>query len=135
VLASALLSHWRELATWDTALMHIEFHRGTPPPALEFLKVWESTKWGTWDLVCDYQHAATEFETKDRVTFYPPYASTGFKRDLELIVQNLAYFVDRGEPTRDGLVQVSTPDEPAITKAKQNLANAFRDRRPARKTA
>jgi hypothetical protein len=39
-------------AEGGTGLIHIEYQSGTDG-ALEFLKIWESTVWGVWNLMCE----------------------------------------------------------------------------------
>ena len=52
-LQSTVIAYWSVLMPEGaTGLIHIEYQSGTDG-ALEFLKIWESTVWGVWNLMCE----------------------------------------------------------------------------------
>lgn len=54
VLESAVVLSWRELLQgMRPGLIHVEY--GTAPePSLQYVKMWRSSRRGSWDLICEY---------------------------------------------------------------------------------
>ena len=106
MLESAVVLSWDELMPNSTSgLIHIEYQSGADG-SLDFLKIWASTIWGQWKLICEFwvrplwDHAAG-------VRFGSEFHSVDFARTLELVVGK----DDKSAilPNLHGLLQVSPP--------------------------
>lgn len=116
MLKSAVVLSWDELMADSTSgLIHVEYQAGDDG-LLDFLKVWASTTWGQWRLVCEFWMRPLWSHTAG-VRFGSEYHSVDFARTLELVVGNDAAF--SVVPDLHGLIQVFPPTEVERNDAKQ----------------
>jgi hypothetical protein len=107
-LDSAVVLSWNELMTDSTSgLIHVEYQAGDDG-SIDFLKIWASTTWGEWKLVCEFwirplwSHATG-------IRFCKEYHSVDFARTLEQLLGRVGDFAVL--PNLHGLVQVFPPTE------------------------
>lgn len=127
VLTDAVLMHWQEFGASNGTLLHIEYHRLPLNKGLEYLKVWSSTVYGTWDLVCQYWMVGDHRGRPPGITVHPPFYSASLGRVIGAIMQNQSCFFDSAVPTRDGMIQVSAPTEKASQAARVSMQKALND--------
>jgi hypothetical protein len=107
VIGEALSVSWADvMPRSDAGLIHVEYESGPQSP-IDWLKVWSSTRWGYWSLVCEYwtrEHTFGEIGLQ----FATGYHSDGLSESLKLIVQHQHKFTppETGSP---GLIQVYPP--------------------------
>ena len=103
MLESAVLLSWDELMPDSAAgLIHIEYQSG----ANGSLKIWASTIWGQWKLICEFW-VRSLWDHATGVRFGSDFHSVAFARTLELVVSN----DDKSAllPNLHGLLQVFPP--------------------------
>lgn len=111
VIGEALTVSWADvMPRSDAGLIHVEYESGSED-AIDWLKVWSSTKWGYWSLVCEYwtrEHPFGEIGLQ----FGTGYHSDGLGESLKLIMQHQHQFTppENGSPD---LIQVYPPSAPA----------------------
>jgi hypothetical protein len=127
VLTNAVRMHWQEFGASNGTLLHIEYHRLPLNNGLEYLKVWSSTVYGTWDLVCQYWMVGDHRGRPKGITFHPPFYSANLGQVFGAIMQNQSCFIDSAVPTRDGMIQVSPPTEEESQAARSSMQKAFND--------
>ena len=121
ILKSAVLLSWDELMTDPaTGLIHVEYQAGDDG-SLDFLKVWASTIWGEWKLVCEFWVRPLWSHTTG-VRFAGEYHSAELARTLELAIGKDAAFA--GEPNLHGLIQVFPPTEVERKEAERMVQTA-----------
>jgi hypothetical protein len=108
LLSSAVILSWDELMPDPTSgLMHIEYQSGDDG-SLDFVKIWSSTVWGEWNLVCELW-MRTRWSHVTGVRFGSDYHSVNFARTLELVAgyeRPLSLL-----PSLRSLIQVFPPSE------------------------
>jgi hypothetical protein len=108
LLSSAVVLSWDELMPESTSgLIHIEYQTGDDG-SLDFVKIWASTVWGEWKLVCELWMRPL-WSHVTGIRFGGNYRSVEFARTLELVVDNENEFLVT--PNLRGLVQVYPPNE------------------------
>jgi hypothetical protein len=127
VLINAVLMHSKEFGASKGTLLHIEYHRLPLNKGLEYLKVWSSTVYGTWDLVCQYWMIGDHRGRPEGITFHPPFYSANLGQVFGAIMQNQSCFVDFAVPTRDGMIQVSAPTKEGSQAARASMQKVFND--------
>jgi hypothetical protein len=107
-LKCAVIQSWDELFP-DSAsgMIHIEYQDGVDG-SLDFLKIWASTVWGYWDLVCEYW-VRPVWAHATGLRFGPKYHSIGFANALELVIEQESKFEKLHGP--HGVIQVYRPTE------------------------
>jgi hypothetical protein len=114
MLKSAVVMSWDALMKGSTAgLIHVEYQTGDDG-SLDFLKVWESTIWGQWKLVCEFWTRPL-WSHATGVRFASDYHSADFSHALELAVGNKNALSML--PNLHGMVQVFPPTEDEQEKA------------------
>ena len=110
VIGEALSVSWADvMPRSDAGLIHVEYESGSQD-AIDWLKVWSSTKWGYWNLVCEYwsrEHMFGEIGLQ----FATGYHSDGLSESLKLIMQHQHKFIPL-ETGSHGLIQVYPPSAP-----------------------
>ncbi len=113
MLESAVVLSWDELMPNSTAgLIHIEYQSGADG-SLEFLKIWASTIWGQWKLICEFWMRPL-WSHATGVRFGGDYHSIDFARTLELVVGNENVPI---LPNLRGLIQVYPPKDEELREA------------------
>ena len=105
-LEYAVIQSWDELMPVSASgLIHVEY-RTASDNSLDFLKIWSSTRWGHWRLVCEYwmrplwSHATGMF-------FGDDFHSKRFAQRLEFLMKHDDLFAKL--PDQNGLIQVHPP--------------------------
>jgi hypothetical protein len=107
-LKCAVIQSWDELMPDSTSgLVHIEYQNGGDG-SLDFLKIWASTVWGYWNLVCEYW-VRPLWANATGLRFGPKYHSVGFAHALELAMGQESGFEKLHGPR--GVIQVYPPTE------------------------
>jgi len=127
MLSNAVVMHWAEFGATSTALLHIEYHRLPLDHGLDYFRIWSSTTYGVWDLVCQYGMSEDQSGRVAGVTFHPPFYSANLGQMFMAIMQNEGCFEDRAAKTRDGMIQVSAPTAAEGLAAQASLQKAFAD--------
>jgi hypothetical protein len=121
MLKSAVVLSWDELMTDPASgLIHVEYQAGDDG-SLDFLKVWASTIWGEWRLVCELWVRPLWSHTTG-VRFGSEYHSAELARTLEFAVRKDGAFA--GEPNLHGLIQVFPPTGVERKEAEQMIQTA-----------
>jgi hypothetical protein len=116
LLKSAVVLSWDELMSNSTlGLIDIEYQAGDDG-LLDYLKIWASTIWGQWKLVCEFWMRPL-WSHATGVRFASEYHSVDFARTLELVVGNESAF--SVVPDLHGLIQVFPPTDVERNDAKQ----------------
>ncbi len=124
ILESAVVVSWADLMRGTpTGLIHIEYAfalGGT----LDYLKLWSSITPGHWLLACEYWMTTSTFHSCG-VSFDNGYQSQGLAHILESVMQHQDSFSLPTDFGRQGLLQIPTPTEAAITAAAASVREAF----------
>lgn len=121
-LENAVILGWNELMPTATAgVIHIDYHTG-PERSLEYLKLWASSEWGYWNLVCEYW-ARSLWSHVPGLSFGKGYGAGNFSHRLESVMQHEAAFAKL--PHQDGSIQVYPPTESEQTAAGNWMTGAF----------
>ena len=126
-LEYAVIQSWDELMPESTSgVVHIEYQTGADG-ALEFFKIWASTNWGYWNLICEYwMRPLWSYPTG--VTFGKGYDSVGFARTLELVMGHENAFVKLTR--KQGVIQIFAPTQEKRAAAERWMSVAFNHDRP-----
>ena len=127
MLTNAVVMHWEEFGATSEALLHVEYHRLPSDRGVDYFRIWSSTTYGEWDLVCQYGLSEDSSGRLGTITFHPPFCSTDLGQMLMAIMQNEGCFEDRAEKTRDGMIQISAPTAAEGVAAQAALQKAFAD--------
>lgn len=126
VLADAIVLNWNDLMPESKAgLIHIEYHVDCHG-SVEFMKVWASTTWGYWNLICQ-QWMRGDPSGQSGLHFNNGYKSDGLAKALNSIMQQQEKFRLDTFPGSDRMIQVQPPTEADKAKATK-ITNLFRDR-------
>jgi hypothetical protein len=107
-IEEAVSANWGELMPDNKAgLMQIEYKSGTKD-VIEWLKIWSSTKWGFWTLVCEYWMHEHPFGDTG-LHFAAGSKSAGLSELLPAIMQHQQMFVPPADLQSRGLIQVYPP--------------------------
>ena len=108
ILASAVVLNWEDLLhVSQRGLIHIEYPSGK---SLQYLKIWQLTGKGEWNLVCEYwMPNGTTAATRDGLTFGNDYHSAGLAEMLEVIMHHQDSFASSLTAPGAGLIQVALP--------------------------
>lgn len=107
-LSEALIASWHDIVPQsDRGLIHIEYESKVGQP-IDWIRVFSSTTWGSWNLVCSYSMHTQPFG-KSGLRFGPGYHSAGLSESLERIMQHQQTFSPPAT-TNHGLIQVSRPE-------------------------
>jgi hypothetical protein len=108
ILTSAVVLSWKDLLhVSQRGLMHIEY---VPGKSLQYLKVWDLTGKGEWNLVCEYSMPSGPVSAAtDGIRFSNDYHSAALAEMLETIMQHQDSFAASLVTPGGGLIQVSLP--------------------------
>jgi hypothetical protein len=124
ILKYAVVLSWDELMTEPASgLIHVEYQSGDDG-SLDFLKVWASTSWGEWKLVCEFWVRPLWSHTTG-LRFSNKYHSAELARTLELAIGKDAAFA--GEANLHGMVQVPPPTTIERNEAERMIQTAPED--------
>jgi hypothetical protein len=109
ILESAVVLSWKDLLhPSQRGPIHVEYAPGTRLP---YLKIWQLTGRGEWNLVCEYWMSRGPTDSPgDGMTFSNDYHSAGLAEMLEVIMQHQDNFAPSLKPGA-GLIQVTLPTE------------------------
>jgi hypothetical protein len=126
ILADAMVLNWNDVMPESTAgLIHVEY-RTEPLGSVEFVKVWASTIWGYWNLICEHW-MRWEGSRPNGVHFSNGYRSDKLEKALDSIMQHQEIFLIHTSAMRDHMIQVSPPNESDRTSANKTM-ELFRGR-------
>ena len=126
ILAAALVLSWSDVMPEPrSGLIHIEYHV-EPLGSVKSVKVWASTIWAYWNLVCEHWMRWTA-DHQGGLNFSNGYRSDELGGALEQIMQHQEIFLLSAAPGRDRMIQVSPPtDRERI--AASNMVKLFHER-------
>ena len=127
ILTNVVVMHWNDFGASSDTLLHIEYHRLPSNKGVEFFKIWSSTAYGVWDLVCQYWMSGDRVGRHTGITFHPPFYSANLGQMFTAIMQHQKCFADRAIQTRDGMIQISAPSAEESWAAKSSVQQAFVD--------
>jgi hypothetical protein len=115
-LRSAVNAYWSVLMPEGaTGQIHIEYQSDTDG-ALEFIKIWESTVWGVWNLICEFW-IYPRWSHATGIRFGKNFQSVSFARALELVVGSMKTTLS--PPNYHGLIQSFPPTAAEQTEARE----------------
>jgi hypothetical protein len=127
VLESAVVLSWKDLLqSSDQGVVHVEYATA-PEPSLQYLKIWLSTRRGTWDLICEYWISPGSSRVPAAgLTFSNGYYSADLAHMLEHMMQHQDGFPNSlsGE-SGVNLIQVQSPTEDDRLKAGNCMHEAY----------
>jgi len=125
ILKNVVVMHWNDFGASSDTLLHIEYHRLPSNKGVEFFKIWSSTTYGVWDLVCQYWTSGARVGRDNGITFHPPFYSANLGQMFTAIMQHQECFADLAVPTRDGMIQISAPSAEEGSAATTSVQQAF----------
>jgi hypothetical protein len=125
ILRNVVVMHWNDFGASSDTLLHIEYHRLPSNKGVEFFKIWSSTVYGVWDLVCQYWTLGDRVGRATGITFHPPFYSANLGQMFTAIMQHQECFADLAVPTRDGMIQISAPSADEGLAATTSVQQAF----------
>jgi hypothetical protein len=124
LLESAVVQSWPDLMQNATSgLLHLEYVFA-PDNSLDSLKLWSSTVWGQWNLVCEYWMSSSAFHDKG-IHFKDGFQSEDLSHTLEFIMQHQHTFSPLPNLGRTGLLQIQVPTGGEPQAAATSLSEAF----------
>ena len=127
VLESAVVLSWQELLKDSRpGMVHVEYSTA-PEPCLQYVKVWLSTRRGTWDLICEYWiSAGSPGRTERGLTFRNGYHSASLSKMLQDMMRQCDGFPNSlAGDTRMNLIRVNAPTANDRQKAKTCISDAY----------
>ena len=116
-LKSALQASWNELMP-DGARGAIQVEYGIANDGtLQYVKIWESTKRGYWNLVCE-QWTTDAWSHVPGLQFSNGYYSEFLARFLELVARHQDILINVPGGTGNGSLQISPPTDREIREAR-----------------
>lgn len=88
---------------------------------LQYLKIFASTKWGYWNLVCE-QWITTAWSHVPGLQFSKGYYSESLAHFLEVIARHQKGFINVSGEGRNGSLQISPPTEEESREARRLIA-------------
>jgi hypothetical protein len=126
ILADALVLNWGDVMPEPTSgLIHIEYHVEALG-SVEFVKVWASTIWGYWNLVCEHWMRWNTYH-QGGLNFSNGYKSDELSGMLDQIMQHQEIFLLSAAPCGDRMIQVSPPTDSERIAA-SNMMDVFHER-------
>jgi hypothetical protein len=124
ILQSAVVLSWKDLLhPSQRGLIQIEF---APGVRLPYLKIWQLTGTGEWNLVCEYWMSRGPTGTPVAgMTFSNGYHSAGLAEMLELIMQHQDHFMVSLARPGAGSIQVMPPTEEQSLAAGACMRHAY----------
>jgi hypothetical protein len=124
LLESAVIQSWPDLMKDATpGLLHLEYVFA-PDNSLESLKLWSSTVWGQWNLVCEYWMSFSAFHDKG-IHFKDGFRSENLSHALEFMMQHQRTFSPPPNLGRTGLLQIQAPTGEETRAATKSLSEAL----------
>ncbi len=127
VLESAVVLSWKDLLqSSDQGVVHVEYATA-PEPSLQYLKIWLSTRRGTWDLICEYWMSPGSSRVPAvGLTFSNGYYSADLAQMLEHMMQHQDGFPNSlSGKSGVNLIQVQSPTEDDRLKAGSCINEAY----------
>jgi len=123
-LESAVQASWNELMpVTDTASIQVEY-RIESDGALQYLRIWASTKRGYWNLVCE-QWITAAWSHVSGLQFSEGYYSEALGRFLEIVARHQRAFHNVSGTCRNGLLLISPPTEDESREARCLIADVI----------
>ncbi len=124
ILESAIVASWPDLMrNAQTGLIHIEYGFA-PTHTLDYVKVWSSLAPGHWLLACEYWMSESTFHGAG-IRFDNGYESEGLAQILDSVMQRQSEFDLPPNRGRQGLLQISTPNQEETATAGERVKEAF----------
>ena len=122
-LEGAVLAVWDELMpTAKAGSIQVEY-RVEGDGSLQYLKIWASTKRGSWNLVCE-QWILAAWSHVPGLQFSEGFYSEALAHFLEIVARHPKVFTSLSGTDRNGLLQISAPTEEGSREARHLIADA-----------
>jgi hypothetical protein len=124
MLECGVALNWTSLTRGDEdPAMQVEYRTGSSH-ALQYLKLWSSTKRGVWKLICEYwmQSSATH---SPGATFSGGWYSADLAWMLNAIMQHQEVFRPGSPDFADGLIQITRPTDSDLSSAQTDMTDAL----------
>jgi hypothetical protein len=124
LLECAVALNWNSLTRGDEdPAMQVEYRTGSTH-ALQYLKLWSSTKRGVWNLICEYwmQSSATH---DTGATFSGGWYSADLAWMLDAIMQHQGAFRPGSSDFAGGLIQINRPTDSDLSSAQTDMTEAL----------
>jgi hypothetical protein len=124
MLECAVALNWNCLTRGDEdPAMQVEYRTGSSH-ALQYLKLWSSTKRGVWNLICEYWMQSSP--THDTgATFSGGWYSADLGWMLDAIMQHQGAFRPGSSDFADGLIQINRPTDTDLSSAQRDMTEAL----------
>lgn len=124
ILESAVVLSWKDLLhTSQAGLIHIEY---APGPSLQYVKIWQLTAKGAWNLICEYwMRQGQAASPVAGLTFSNDYHSEGLAEMLNVIMQHQSSFMTSCGRPGAGLIQVTSPTQHESLAASVRMRDAY----------
>lgn len=124
ILECAVTLNWNSLTRGDeNPAMQVEYRTGSSH-ALQYLKLWSSTKRGVWKLICEYwmQSSATH---DTGATFSGGWYSADLAWMLNAIMQHQEAFRPGSCDLAGGLIQINRPTDTDLSSSQADMTAAL----------